>query len=560
MVGRAIRVEPAPPEEDSYTDGHAIYVAVGREPQAELAALVVQSALLAAGSLDVTVMQQLIGRRSVARRYLAVEGWRALATVGDCLPGVPVVTKSRQIELMSSSPEESLTVARGRATVPELPETFGMIRPRRVLAAGPVKEGGETTRQDLARQKPPENELREFDEDEETESIGKILKLFSSAAQIPLMAKLLKMLGAGRQQASGVGGAEVPIGGSHRTSRPGSKTEVSMLPALVLPTEVVSDRGWGWRYPEWDAYRSRYRKQWCTVMEVDPRPEDMRLVDSPPSGDLRRRLARLGVALERRRRQPQGDDIDVDAAVEARVEFLAGSTPEDGVYIESQRRRRSLAVLVLLDISGSVAERSSPLGSAHEQQRRAAAILLDALYWLGDRVALYGFRSQGRSSVYLIRVKSFDEVLTGLTHERLGGMVPGGFTRLGAAIRHSAHVLATQAGTERRLLVVLSDGFPYDDGYEGGYAEADARHALAETRRQGIGCLCLTLGATTPTQALRRVFGTAAHASAPQLEDLFNQIGPLFRQAMTSADLQRRLAQRHRFDNRSRTTTGKGAT
>src|SRR6266849_1741937 len=238
MVGRAIRVEPAPPEEDSYTDGHAIYVAVGGEPQAELATLVVQSALLAAGSLDVTVMQQLIGRRSVARRYLAVEGWRALATVGVCLPGVPVVTKSRQIELMSSSPEESLTVALGRATVPEIPEVFGMIRPRRVLAAGPVEEGGETTRQDLARQKPPDNELREFDEDEETESIGKILKLFSSAVQKPLMAKLLKSLGAARQQASGVGGAEVPTGGSHKTSRPGSKTEVSMLPALMVPTEV----------------------------------------------------------------------------------------------------------------------------------------------------------------------------------------------------------------------------------------------------------------------------------------------------------------------------------
>jgi nitric oxide reductase activation protein len=156
-------------------------------------------------------------------------------------------------------------------------------------------------------------------------------------------------------------------------------------------------------------------------------------------------------------------------------------------------------------------------------------------------------------------VKRFDEVLTGLTHERLGGLVPGGYTRLGAAIRHSAHVLATQAGTERRLLVVLSDGILYDDGYEGGYAEADARHALAETRRQGIGCLCLTLGATTPTRALRRVFGTAAHASAPRLEDLSNQIGPLFRRAMLSADLQRRLAQRHQRDDPTSTTTGKGA-
>jgi nitric oxide reductase activation protein len=319
-----------------------------------------------------------------------------------------------------------------------------------------------------------------------------------------------------------------------------------MLPASLLPTEVVSERGWGWRYPEWDEHGNRYRKQWCTVMEVDPRPEDLRLFDPPLTNDLRRRLARLGVGLERRRRQPQGDDIDIDAAVESRVELLAGSTPDDGVYVESQRRRRSLAVLVLLDVSGSVAERSSALGSAHEQQRRAAAMLLDALHSLGDRVALYGFRSQGRSSVYMIRVKSFDEVVSGVTYERLGGLAPGGYTRLGAAIRHSAHILTTQAGTERRLLVVLSDGFPYDDGYEGAYAEADARRALAETRRQGVGCLCLTLGASTAPKGLRRVFGTAAYANAVRLEDLAGHIGPLFRKAMASADLQRRLAQRHR--------------
>src|SRR5712692_10449596 len=72
MVGRAVRVEPAPSEEESYTDGHAIYLARGADWQADLSALAVQSALLAAGSLDVAVMRQLLGRPSVARRYLAV--------------------------------------------------------------------------------------------------------------------------------------------------------------------------------------------------------------------------------------------------------------------------------------------------------------------------------------------------------------------------------------------------------------------------------------------------------------------------------------------------------
>ena len=45
---------------------------------------------------------------------------------------------------------------------------------------------------------------------------------------------------------------------------------------------------------------------------------------------LRRPLARLGMGLARCRRQRQGDDIDIDAAVEARVDALAGCSPSDG--------------------------------------------------------------------------------------------------------------------------------------------------------------------------------------------------------------------------------------
>jgi nitric oxide reductase activation protein len=511
---------------------------------AALDALAVQSALLASGSLEPALMRRLLGRPAAARRYLAIEGWRALSAMASSLPGVPLVTVATKVELLSLSPDESLAIALSSRKIADVPESFGVIRPRRILAAGPVEEAGAPTRGDRTSPRPVAVPSPAFDDDEETESASTILKWFSSPLQNPLMTRLMKKLGSGTQKSDGPGGAELPVGGARVTTRPGSKAEVSLLPAALLPTELVSDRGSGWLYPEWDERVNRYRQQWCTVREVDPRPEDLRLLDPPPSGELRRCLARLGVGLERRRRQTQGDDIDIDAAVEARVDLLTGSTADGGVYIESQRRRRSLAVLVLIDISGSVADRASVLGSAHEQQCRAAAMLLDTLHGLGDRVALYGFRSQGRGAVYLVRVKSFDETVNGVTYERLGGLAPGGYTRLGAAIRHGAHILTTQAGTERRLLVVLSDGFPYDDGYEGTYAEADARRALAETRRQGVGCLCLTLGASTAPRGLRKVFGTAAYANADRLEDLTEHLGPLFRKAIMSADLQRRLAQR----------------
>jgi nitric oxide reductase NorD protein len=214
------------------------------------------------------------------------------------------------------------------------------------------------------------------------------------------------------------------------------------------------------------------------------------------------------------------------------------------VYVESRRSRRDLGVLVLLDISGSAAEPSGAGGTVHDHQLSAAASLTAALDQVGDRVALYGFRSQGRTAVHVFPVKRFDEGFSTAAQERLGGLSAGGFTRLGAAIRHGAAILDHGGGTGRRLLVVLSDGFAYDHGYEGAYGEADARRALSEARHRGIGCLCLSIAAATDPDALRRVFGTAAHASLKTESQMAHTIAPLFRAALGTAEYQRRRSQR----------------
>ncbi|MEZ5141024.1 MAG: VWA domain-containing protein [Acidimicrobiales bacterium] len=240
----------------------------------------------------------------------------------------------------------------------------------------------------------------------------------------------------------------------------------------------------------------------------------------------------------------QGDDIDVDAVVEARVELAAGVAPDETLYVDSLRRRRDLSVLVLLDVSGSAGEPGPSGRPVHEQQRAATAALTVALHELGDRVALYAFSSSGRAAVRVLRIKSFDESPGGRVASRLDGLVPGAYTRLGAAIRHGARIVETQGGTSRRLLVVISDGFAYDHGYEGEYGEADARRALTEARRRGVGCLCLSIGAGADAMALRRVFGTAAYASVATVDQLPRLIGPLFRAALRSSEAQRRVHQR----------------
>ena len=183
----------------------------------------------------------------------------------------------------------------------------------------------------------------------------------------------------------------------------------------------ISERA-GSTYPEWDSGRRSYKADWCTVLEADP-PESVSAPLAVPDVDrLRRALARLGLEVERYHRQPQGDDLDVDALVEARVDVRAGCTAHDAVYVDALRRRRDLSALVLLDVSGSAGEPGVNGPPVHQVQRLVAAALTQVLYGLGDRVALYGFRSNGRSAVHVLRVKRFDLVFGDAAMRRLGAL------------------------------------------------------------------------------------------------------------------------------------------
>ncbi len=536
ISSRALKVAAGNPGEPAWTDGRVVFVdaSVGRREQVE--AVTVQASLLAAGSLDTDVVRRLTRRPALARRYLAVEGHRALAAIEDLLPPSVRSLIDSDVAARADSPAASLAAALSREAIADPPDSFGTIRARDLLTSISRADGSATTRRHVPREQ-PDHVLAELAEDD-----GTAADLFSSSVGGGGVAGRLlgRLLGVVRQlNGGGPPGADAPTHRTRAGAQIGSNTVLSTGMAGTMEEAAIEGRGT--KYPEWDVHRRRYRQDWCTVQEIEPRPKDGTPLLVSDGHGLRRPLARLGTGLDRGHRRVQGDDIDIDAVVEARVEVMAGSAPDEAVYIESLRRRRDLAVLLLLDISGSAAEPGATGQTVHEQQRAAAAALTVALHDLGDRVALYAYHSQGRSAVQLMPVKRFDDDLDALVMRRLHGLVPGAYSRLGAAIRHGAAVLEHRGGTSRRLLVVLSDGLAYDHGYEPVYGAADARRALAEARRRGTGCLCLSIGASTDAETLRRVFGSAAHATIPRTEQLSQVIGPLFRSAIRSADVPRRL-------------------
>lgn len=534
LANRALEVAPAEPGELTWTDGNTIFVDAAAPARRQLQALAVQATLLSAGSLERDVLRKLKRRPGVAQRYLAIEAHRALAANEGWLP--PAVHELVDVDAAagSDSPATSLALARSRQRINYPPEIFGVIQARRLLAASRRNEKAAAAH--TARRR-GNKALEELDEDDDSGADAGDMFTSPVGGGGPLGKLLSKMLRSVRRLGEGgQPGADAPTHRTHSGKR-GSGSTFSTAPAGLI--DGPADKSPGITYPEWDIHQRAYRPNWCTVREAPPHVRESSGGDHVDEYGLRRPLARLGLGPDWLHRQAQGDDIDIDAAIEARVEMMAGSAPDEAVYLASLPRRRDLAVLLLLDISGSVAEAGTGGKTVHDQQRATAAALAVALHGIGDRLALYAFHSQGRSAVQLMPIKRFDETLDVLALRRLRGLVPGAYSRLGAAIRHGAAVLEERGGTTRRLLVVLSDGLAYDHGYERAYGAADARRALGEARARGTGCVCLTVGADTDPEELQRVFGSAAHATVARPEQLGQVVGPLFRTALRAAEVRR---------------------
>ncbi len=433
-------------------------------------------------------------------------------------------------------------MAKSRAEVADPPEWFGVIKPSRLMAA-PAGPGGQATNKDLKLQfdpiDMPESEDDDEDEDDDGGKSGesKILKLFESPLfnNQSMSDYFRKMFGGKRSQGEGAAGAEMTVRSTRRVQEIGPN-------ARPLPTRIqFTDDGkpgaavgvGGALYPEWDVFNDRYKPDWCRVIDF-PLTVAADVSDAGVAHDdvLRRRLARVGLGPKVLRGRADGDDLDIEALIDLFVDLQSGFSAPEHVYLERRKLARNLGVLILIDASGSAVDADSDGLAVHDHQRRAAATLAVTLEELGDRVAVYAFRSQGRHAVHLPAIKTFDQNFGAVGRARLNQLEPANYTRLGAGIRGAGEVLKNEAGTPNRLLLVLSDGFPYDDGYEGRYAEADASKALEELRTEGVACLCLSIGASTETDVLERVFGSASFASAPTLADLSPQMDELFMSAL----------------------------
>jgi Mg-chelatase subunit ChlD len=491
-------------------------------------AVLAQAALLRAGSLETNIVRELRHHKVLARRYLALEIPRAWASVVTIAPSFASLAKPQRA-VATSNPADSLRAARGLRGIAELPWWYGTVRTEQFFGPGLANV------EYRAANEPRLSETSSAFEEADDGGFA-TPSLFDIPGSKGSTARLFHRPRSGRRSLKGAG-AEA-IEGLLR-----NVAQVSQRPALLgleLPIAVVEEGTRAvdaWKLPEWDDRVARYRDAWCSVMI---RSENMGPAGATapffaqPDRNVRRAVAPLGRGLRAVRRRPVGTDIDVDAYVDARCSFAGHDDLMDDVYIELRRERRDLGVLVLLDSSGSAAGCTGGLSSVHEEQRSLAAALIEAFEAVDDRVAAYGFRSHGRRAVDLIQLKGFDDnLMTALGP--LANLEPAGFTRLGAAVRAATAIIDAAAGTPRRLLLIISDGLPYDQGYEGRYAEADSRRAILEARARGVGVACIAMRSATDDSVLRSVFGASAFMYGQDRDHVAQLLAPLLARALSGA-------------------------
>ena len=345
--------------------------------------------------------------------------------------------------------------------------------------------------------------------------------------------------------------------------------ERSSIQHAMGPDQSISR---SYRYDEWDHLNRTYLKHWCRVFEEKIIPEDEEdtaelnqvIHDYRPL--VQRQLEQIRpTGLQRVKRVQDGDELDLNAIIEARQDLRAGHSPDERFYSRKERMHRDVCAVFLVDLSASTDDpiekiEHAPLTDAERDridnlrdpwdaltaedlteeepkrkiidvQREAMVVMASALDALGDSYGVYGFSGYGKDCVELFVAKEPDEKFTTSTLRSIASMSPKRSTRMGPAIRHGVTKL-TRSGHAMKILIILSDGFPQDCDYgpERGnheYGLEDTAKALEEAERKGIETFCLTVD-RSGHDYLKRMCPSGRYMVIEEMEDLPDQLTKLY--------------------------------
>jgi nitric oxide reductase NorD protein len=296
--------------------------------------------------------------------------------------------------------------------------------------------------------------------------------------------------------------------------------------------EPVSDP---FHYQEWDYQIQLHRPDWATVYERrqpkgNPEDIDKILLEYRPIAHRIKQIIDLLTpeGVQRVRNMEDGDEIDINAAVDAMISIRMGEQPNPRITMRNVLKSRDLSVVVLMDLSESTNEVVQGSDKTVLQLTREAATLVStAINGIGDPFAVHGFASDGRHDVQYYRFKDFNQHFDDEAKSRLAGMQGGLSTRMGTAMRHAGHHLLKQP-ERRKLLLIVTDGEPADiDERDPQHLRHDTKKAVEELYSKGVLTYCLTLDPNADNY-VKRIFGANNYTVVDNVERLPEQLPVLF--------------------------------
>ena len=286
------------------------------------------------------------------------------------------------------------------------------------------------------------------------------------------------------------------------------------------------------RYREWDYRVQQFHENFCSLRELPATLGDESFVDETLKkylhlvNSLKRTFEGVLLESQLQRRQSDGDDLDLDAIIKAYAEVANGQEMSEYLYTRYRNQSRNIAVMFMVDMSGST------VGWVNKAEKESLVLLCEALEILGDRYAIFGFSGRSNQGCEVYRIKTFDQPYDLCVRQRISGIKPKSFTRMGAAIRHlGSQLQLTLAHT--KLLITLSDGRPEDcDGYKGQYGIEDTRHALREIQKTDIQAFCITIDKEAQ-EYLPYMYGAANYTVIDEVDKLPQKVTEIYRRLTT---------------------------
>jgi nitric oxide reductase NorD protein len=314
------------------------------------------------------------------------------------------------------------------------------------------------------------------------------------------------------------------------------------------PEQALAEGEVAYNYDEWDRELTDHRLGWCRVVEKKVKHGDRNFVDQTKErhkgviSSIRHQFQLMKPEnLTRVANEVDGEEFDLNAVIDYVIDRRADGQQSERIYTKRLRRRRDVAVSFLLDQSSSTARTigrhplqpyTRPGRRIIEIEKEGLVLMSEALEAVGDVYSINGFTSEGRRNVKFYVVKDFNEKYGDEVKRRIGGITYQNNTRLGAAIRHATAKLAKQ-DARTRLLIVLSDGRPYDHDYgDARYAREDTREALRQAKNEGITPFCITIDRESEAE-LRDLYGEIGYTIIDDVLSLPERLPGIYRRLTT---------------------------